>query len=90
MDDGITTKNSFKKWKIKKKISILLCTSQYPTPFNDVHLRAMKSLRERYGVKVGLSDHTVGIHIPIAAVALGATLIEKHFTQLTFALSTQR
>lgn len=58
----------------------MLCTSQYPTPFNDVHLRAMKSLRERYGVKVGLSDHTVGIHIPIAAVALGATLIEKHFT----------
>ena len=69
-----------KSGKSKKKLSILLCTSQYPTPFNDVHLRAMKSLRERYGVKVGLSDHTVGIHIPIAAVALGATLIEKHFT----------
>ena len=69
-----------KNGKYKNKISILLCTSQYPTPFNDVHLKSMKSLRDRYKVNIGLSDHTLGIHIPVAAAALGAKLIEKHFT----------
>ena len=61
-------------------ITLLHCNTQYPTPFADVNLRAMNELASRFGVKVGYSDHTVGIEVPIAAVALGATVIEKHFT----------
>lgn len=61
-------------------ISILHCNTQYPTPFEDVNLRAMLSLKNEFDVQVGYSDHTLGIDIPIAAVALGATIIEKHFT----------
>ncbi len=61
-------------------IVLLHCNTEYPTPFEDVNLLAMNVLKERYDVKVGYSDHTVGIEIPIAAVALGATIIEKHFT----------
>ena len=61
-------------------ITILHCTTQYPTPYEDVNLRAMTTLKERFGCKVGYSDHTKGIIIPIAAVALGAEVIEKHFT----------
>lgn len=63
-----------------EKLTLLHCTSQYPTPIEDVNLRAMLTLRDRFHVDVGYSDHTAGIEVPIAAVALGATVIEKHFT----------
>lgn len=61
-------------------ISILHCNTEYPTPMNDVNLKAMIALRDVFSVKVGYSDHTVGIEVPIAAVALGAVIVEKHFT----------
>ena len=61
-------------------ITLLHCNTQYPTPYEDVNLRAMNRLKEKFGVKVGYSDHTKGIEVPIAAVAMGATVIEKHFT----------
>lgn len=64
----------------KRNITILHCTTQYPTPYEDVNLKAMKTLRDTFGYAVGYSDHTKGITIPIAAVAMGATVIEKHFT----------
>lgn len=63
-----------------KDITILHCTTQYPTPYDDVNLKAMITLKERFGCKVGYSDHTEGIIIPIAAVSMGAEVIEKHFT----------
>lgn len=62
------------------EISILHCNTQYPTPYEDVNLKAMSTLEERFGVRIGYSDHTMGIEIPIAAVARGAQIIEKHFT----------
>lgn len=62
------------------KITLLHCNTEYPTPYEDVNLRAMVTLKEKFGVAVGYSDHTLGIEVPIAAVALGATVIEKHFT----------
>lgn len=69
------------KWGTKKEdIIILHCNTEYPTPYQDVNLKAMDAIREKFGVKVGYSDHTKGIEVPIAAVALGATVIEKHFT----------
>lgn len=61
-------------------ITILHCNTEYPTPMDDVNLLAMRTIADEFGVKVGYSDHTVGIEIPIAAVALGASVIEKHFT----------
>lgn len=61
-------------------ITVLHCTTEYPTPMEDVNLRAMGAMRQAFGVNTGYSDHTPGIEIPIAAVALGATVIEKHFT----------
>ena len=64
----------------KEKITILHCNTEYPTPYEDVNLRAMQTLKQAFGVSVGYSDHTQGIEVPIAAVALGATVIEKHFT----------
>ena len=64
----------------KNKISMLHCNTEYPTPFKDVNLLAMNELKDRFGVRVGYSDHTKGIEVPIAAVALGAEIIEKHFT----------
>ena len=64
----------------KKSITVLHCTTEYPTPMTEVNLRAMISIRDNFGVKVGYSDHTLGIEVAIAAVALGATVIEKHFT----------
>ena len=64
----------------KNDLTILHCNTEYPTPMNDVNLRAMLTIRDELNVKVGYSDHTLGIEIPIAAVALGATVIEKHFT----------
>ena len=62
------------------KITLLHCNTQYPTPMEDVNLNAMLTLKDRYQCDVGYSDHTPGIEVPIAAVALGATVIEKHFT----------
>lgn len=65
---------------IKDLITVLHCNTEYPTPMKDVNLNAMLSIRDELGIKVGYSDHTLGIEIPIAAVALGAEVIEKHFT----------
>ncbi len=61
-------------------ITILHCNTEYPTPINDVNLKAMLTLKEEFEVNIGYSDHTLGIEVPIAAVALGAKVIEKHFT----------
>lgn len=64
----------------RKSIIALHCNTEYPTPFRDVNLSAMINMKNIFGVEVGYSDHTQGIEIPIAAVALGAAVIEKHFT----------
>lgn len=64
----------------KDDLTILHCTTEYPSPIADVNLRAMLTMRDELGVKVGYSDHTVGIEVPIAATAMGACVIEKHFT----------
>ena len=64
----------------RDQITVLHCTTEYPTPMDEVNLRAMNSIRDTFGVVVGYSDHTVGIEVSIAAVALGARVIEKHFT----------
>lgn len=61
-------------------ITILHCNTEYPTPFKDVNLKAMNTIKNIFNVKVGYSDHTLGFEIPVAAVAMGATIIEKHFT----------
>lgn len=62
------------------RITILHCSTEYPTPFKNVNLNAMATIKNEFGVNVGYSDHTTGISVPIAAVALGAKVIEKHFT----------
>jgi N,N'-diacetyllegionaminate synthase len=64
----------------REEITILHCNTEYPTPMCDVNLRAMETIHQAFGVRVGYSDHTLGIEIPIAAVALGAVVIEKHLT----------
>ena len=64
----------------KESITVLHCNTEYPTPMKDVNLKAMLTIKNEFGVAVGYSDHTMGIEVPIAAVALGATVIEKHFT----------
>lgn len=64
----------------RTKITVLHCTTEYPTPMVEVNLRAMQSIRSAFGVAVGYSDHTSGIEVAIAAVAMGASVIEKHFT----------
>lgn len=64
----------------RDKITVLHCNTEYPTPFEDVNLKAMQTIAEAFKVKVGYSDHTEGIEISIAAAALGAEVIEKHFT----------
>lgn len=64
----------------RNNITILHCNTEYPTPFEDVNLMAMLTIKKRLKVAIGYSDHTLGIEVPIAAVALGATVIEKHFT----------
>ena len=64
----------------RDKITLLHCNTEYPTPYQDVNLRAMETLHHAFGLPVGYSDHTVGITVPIAAAAMGATIIEKHFT----------
>lgn len=70
IDSGVKSEN----------ITILHCNTEYPTPMGDVNLRAMLHIEKELGTAVGYSDHTLGIEVPIAAVALGATVIEKHFT----------
>lgn len=70
LDEGLT----------REQLTLLHCNTEYPTPMQDVNLRAMPALKERFGIETGYSDHTPGIEVPVAAVALGATVIEKHFT----------
>ena len=70
----------YKNGLSKENLILLHCNTEYPTPFEDVNLKAMDALHKEFGVEVGYSDHTKGIEVPIAAVALGATVIEKHFT----------
>ena len=62
------------------EITLLQCNTEYPTPYGDVNLRAIQTLRKEFGLKTGYSDHTLGIEVPIAAATLGAVIIEKHFT----------
>jgi N,N'-diacetyllegionaminate synthase len=64
----------------KRNITVLHCNTEYPTPYGDVNLHAMLTIKDTFGVKIGYSDHTNGIEVAIAAVALGAEIIEKHFT----------
>jgi len=64
----------------RAKLTVLHCTTEYPTPLSEVNLRAMQSIQSAFGIAVGYSDHTRGIDVAIAAVAMGATVIEKHFT----------
>lgn len=64
----------------EKNLTVLHCNTDYPTKMSDVHLNAMAAMGKHFGIKYGYSDHTLGIEVPIAAVALGATVIEKHFT----------
>ena len=64
----------------KSQVTVLHCNTEYPTPMEDVNLLAMIEMAKDLKVKVGYSDHTLGIEVPIAAVALGARVIEKHFT----------
>ncbi len=64
----------------KEKITVLQCNTEYPTPYADVNLKAMITIKKAFDVKIGFSDHTPGFEMPIAAVALGAEVIEKHFT----------
>lgn len=68
------------RYYIPNKIILLHCTTEYPAPLKDVNLLAMQTLREKFGVPTGYSDHTRGIAIPVAAAALGAMVVEKHFT----------
>lgn len=65
---------------LKQFVTVLHCTTEYPAPFDTINLKAMNTLRNELGVNIGLSDHSNGIGVPTAAVALGATVIEKHFT----------
>ena len=65
---------------LQEKVTLLHCTTEYPAPFTDINLRAMATLQQAFDLSVGYSDHTQGIAIPVAAVALGAVIIEKHFT----------
>ncbi len=63
-----------------ERVTLLHCTTAYPTPPEDANLHAMQALREAFGTRIGYSDHTLGNHVAVAAVALGASVIEKHFT----------
>lgn len=75
----VLTKCNGSKLKLDD-IIVLHCNTEYPTPYNDVNLRAMQTIAKEFGVKTGYSDHTCGIEVPIAAVSLGAAVVEKHFT----------
>lgn len=65
---------------LQDKVSLLHCTTEYPAPFNEINLQVIYSLEKTFGLPIGFSDHTEGIAIPVAAVALGAKIIEKHIT----------
>lgn len=65
---------------LRDRVTLLHCTTQYPAPMRAVNLRAMTTLADAFGLRVGYSDHTLGLTVPVAAVARGATVIEKHFT----------
>lgn len=65
---------------LERRVTLLHCTTEYPAPFDEVNLRSMLTMREAFGLSVGYSDHTEGIAVSVAAAALGATVIEKHFT----------
>ena len=65
---------------VRKNLTLLLCTSSYPTDAAEAHIRRIPTLKEKFGVDVGLSDHTLGIGVSVAAISLGATVIEKHLT----------
>ena len=65
---------------LKKKVTVLYCTTEYPAPVEEINLNAMVTMQQAFGLKTGYSDHSEGITVPIAASAMGATLIEKHFT----------
>ncbi|MDE6786027.1 MAG: N-acetylneuraminate synthase [Muribaculaceae bacterium] len=75
-----TTPEGFKPTLTRSDIIVLHCNTQYPTPYRDINLRAMQTMAEELFVKTGFSDHSLGIEAPIAAVAMGACVIEKHFT----------
>jgi len=72
--------NTIRSVNSKVQISLLHCTTNYPTPYEEVNLKAMQTLAAAFKLPVGYSDHTLGIEVPVAAVAMGATIIEKHFT----------
>lgn len=83
LSTGMSTMDEIKDAiKILKdcRISLLHCTTEYPCPFEDVNLKAIQTMRDKFNLEVGYSDHTIGIEVAIAAVAMGATIIEKHFT----------
>ena len=84
MSDMLEIENAlkilFKHGIRKKNITVMHCTSEYPAPFENVNLLAMLSLKKKFGVDIGYSDHTKGVEVAVAAVALGATVIEKHLT----------
>lgn len=88
LSTGMATLSEIKDalWILEKSgsrrsaIIVLQCNTEYPTPMVDVNLQAMLTIRDECGTQVGYSDHTLGIEVPVAAVALGATVIEKHFT----------
>jgi N,N'-diacetyllegionaminate synthase len=77
---GIALNTLISAGTVISDIVVLHCNTEYPTPIEDVNLTAMLTIRDKFKVKVGYSDHTLGIEIPIAAAALGAVVIEKHFT----------
>lgn len=79
-----STPNGFRPTISREDITVLHCNTQYPTPYSDINLRAMLTIAQELGVKTGFSDHSLGIEIPIAAAALGACVIEKHFTLSRF------
>jgi N-acetylneuraminate synthase len=72
--------NSQTKTILEDKVVLFHCTSEYPAPFDEINLNALETMKQKFGLKVGYSDHSVGILVPILAVAKGATMIEKHFT----------
>jgi len=78
--DEIGEAISVLKQNSRAKISVLHCNTEYPTPYKDVNLLAMLEIQKKFNIEIGYSDHTLGIEVPIAAVALGAKIIEKHFT----------
>ncbi|MDE6290878.1 MAG: N-acetylneuraminate synthase [Muribaculaceae bacterium] len=75
-----TTPEGFRPKLTRSDIMVLHCNTQYPTPYSDINLRAMQTLADELDVRTGFSDHSLGIEAPIAAVAMGACVIEKHFT----------